>query len=324
LDYGYKPTTTGRAILAACLANQTPLILTRVAMGSGVVPEGTNLADMHELVSYVADGSLGERTHKDDRLYFSVQYENNAHPDVGTFYLSEFIVYAVNPDTGEEGDLLYATLGDYKQPVPAYSPSLPPSVWKFPLVLVVADEVTVSVTAAPGLVTHEDLQRAIARIGGIEKAIELTMTVDGWREDAQAANGYRYYYDLQDTEINSDYIPAVIVAEDSMETAVMAGIGTTVTSYEGFIRIKAMAHPESTIHAICYLQLKNNTNTIGTTTIAGEYEIADNTEVQGAIEEIFGEKTETAVPGGGVPVGSSVATEQEVQKVIDGIFGTKP
>ena len=45
MEYGFKPTTNGRALIAACGALEQPLKLTRVTFGSGLVSEGTNLAD---------------------------------------------------------------------------------------------------------------------------------------------------------------------------------------------------------------------------------------------------------------------------------------
>ena len=53
MEYGFKPTTNGRALIAACGALEQPLKLTRVTFGSGLVSEGTNLADQHQLVTHV-------------------------------------------------------------------------------------------------------------------------------------------------------------------------------------------------------------------------------------------------------------------------------
>lgn len=320
MDYGYKPTTTGRAILAACLATKTPLVMTRVAMGCGKVPEGTNLADVHELISYVSDGTIGESTHKDDRLYFTVQYDNYSNPDIGAFFLSEFIVYAIDPVTGEEADLLYATLGDYMQPVPAYTSNLPPSVWKFPLVLVVADEVEVSVNGAPGLVTYEDMQRAIANARDIKKTIEFSIPTDGWSEDPEKTNGFGFIYDLTDAEITADYVPRVVVAEASMESAIMAGIASTVSSYEGYVRIKAVARPEAEIRATCYLELKTDSNTGGTTTVTGEYEVADDSEVESELDKIFGGSSD-GTSDAETPADWEIATDDDINGLINDIFG---
>ena len=189
MEYGYKLTTHGRAVLTACMATEMPLHLTRVAVGSGLIDESVDLADVHALVNDVAEGAIAERRHENDRLYLTVQYANSAHPEVPTFHLSEFIVYATDPDTGEETDLLYATLGDYVQPVPAYTSAMPASAFNYQLLLVVSDDVQVEVSASPGLVTYDDLQnyvtsthvqelvdQAIQEAGGSGGAIETAVT----------------------------------------------------------------------------------------------------------------------------------------------------
>ena len=69
----------------------------------------------------------------------------------------------MHPETQTETDVAYATLGDYQQPVPAYSADLPASIFSFPMVLVVSDEIEVVIAAAPGVVTHNDLQQLLKR-----------------------------------------------------------------------------------------------------------------------------------------------------------------
>lgn len=158
MDYGYKPTTHGLAAMAACMALEQPLEITRVAFGGGQIGDGVKLADVHQLVDFVADGTVTDRRHEGEKLCFTVQYANNQHPDVPTFFLSEFMVYIRNPVTGEETDLLYATLGDYRQPVPAYSDGMAPSIWSLPLVLVLSSELEVKVSTPAGLVTWDDVE----------------------------------------------------------------------------------------------------------------------------------------------------------------------
>lgn len=157
MDYAYKLTTHGRAVMAACMALEKPFHVTRVAFGSGKVSEDANLADVHELLEYVSDGAVADRSHKDDRFCLTIQFANSEHPEVKTFLLSEFIVYGEDPATGAETDLIYGSLGDYRQPVPAYNPAYPPSVFNFPLEIILSDEINISISAPAGLVTFDDL-----------------------------------------------------------------------------------------------------------------------------------------------------------------------
>ena len=233
MDYGYKPTTNGRALLAACLSEEKPLKLTRVAVGSGAVPEGTDLADMHQLIQPVAEGTIGERRHEGDSLYLTVQYDNSGSPDVGAFFLSEFMVYAQDPESGQETDLLYATLGDYQQPVPAYNPALPPSVWKFPLVLVVSDQIQVSVTAPAGLVTYDDFDKMLN-----QRLKDKADLVDGqvpYEQIPHLANNVTLYVDAatgDDANDGSQEMPfkTIQAAVDSLPK----DLGTGVSGGGGF------------------------------------------------------------------------------------------
>lgn len=185
MDYSFKPTTHGRAVLAACMSLGERPDICRVAFGSGRISETANLADQHELLEFVADGTIGSRRHKDDHFCFTIQYLNSAHPDVGTFYLSEFIVYIRDPETGEETDLLYGTLGDYRLPVPQYHDAIPPSVFDLPLVLVISDEVTVQISAPPGLVTYDGLQEMISEALG-EAGGSISAAIKAHNEDPEA------------------------------------------------------------------------------------------------------------------------------------------
>ena len=175
MDYGYKVTTHGRALLAKCLDLGKPLKLVRAAVGSGMMDADEDMAKMHSLIHYAAPAAIADRRHEVDRLYLTLQYSNQDHPEVGAFTLSEIMVWAEDPETGQETDYLYATLGDYRQPVPAYSSGFPASVWAFPLVLVVSGDLKVEITASPGLVTSLDLQEAIDRLTHAIMVNELTL-----------------------------------------------------------------------------------------------------------------------------------------------------
>ncbi len=175
MDYGYKITKRGAALLATCLDLGMPLKLTRAAVGSGQVGEGVHLAGVHALLQYVADAAIVDRRHDGDRLFLTVQYASQEHPAQEDFILREIMVYAQDPETGAEVGFLYAGLGKYSQPVPAYRPGLPPGVCSFPMLVEVSGELEVHITASPGLVTSLDLQDAIDRLKLEIMTNELTL-----------------------------------------------------------------------------------------------------------------------------------------------------
>lgn len=257
LDYGFKPTTSGRALIAKCAALEKPLILTRVSVGSGRVPEGANLADIHELVQYVADGTIEHRRHKDNRFSFTVQYVNEEHPEVGTFYLSEFIVFAKDPEDGAEVDILYATMGDYIQPVPKWSPEWPPSVWNFPVTLIVSDEIEVKVDTPSGLVTYEDLQEevheACEEIGGLFRTLNLTIPTSGWVLSAEPDYDHIFECDVSHPDIRAALIPMGTAALGQFRTARRAGMVDGCETFDGYIRFYAKRVPKEDIRVCVHL-----------------------------------------------------------------------
>lgn len=250
MNYAYKPTTNGRAVMAACMALEAPLKIVRVAFGSGKIDKDTNLADVHELVHYISDGAVAERRHEDDRLYLTVQYATNAHQDVKkTFMLSEFIVYTEDPETGEETDLLYGTLGDYRQPVPAYNPAFPPSVFNFPLELIISDEIQVSVSAPAGLVTYVELIKLLnSRAAGAAK-VDITIPVSGWAEDTDTNGAYAYCRDIASTSITEDMIPQLTVHPASLNDAMDCLLCPTSRTLPGLLRVYAKSIPKADISA---------------------------------------------------------------------------
>jgi len=159
LKHEFKVTTNGNAAIIACMALSKPPTLTRVAFGSGLAAEGTDLADVHALLEPVADGAILDWRHTGNRLCFTVQYANVSHPEVGDFPLSEYMVYIIDPATGEETDYLYGTLGDYRQPMPQYLSGSGACVFSYPLEVILSGALEVRVDAPAGLLTWLDLGR---------------------------------------------------------------------------------------------------------------------------------------------------------------------
>lgn len=217
LNYGFKPTTHGEALITACMDLGAPLKITRAAVGSGLA--GGSLANTHALIHYIADADIADRRHEGNQLFLSVQYRNDAHPELGDFILSEFIVYAQNPETGQETDLLYATLGDSRQPVPSFRNGFPASVWTFPVVLVVSGELQVSITASPGLATTIDLQEAIDRLKLELMKNELTLPLSAASGEALLTSSGTPLLAVY----HPNQLPAALAAVAALENRMEAG-----------------------------------------------------------------------------------------------------
>lgn len=243
-SYAFKVTTNGRAILAACMAQEATLKITRVAVGSGRVEAGVNLADIHKLICYEAEGAVGERRHEDNRLYLTAQYSNRDNPGADTFLLSEFIVYAQDPGTKKETDLIYATLGDYIQAVPPYSENFPAAVWNFPMTLVVSDEIDVAVSAPAGLVTYDDLVEVIGATA--IKQQDMMIPTSGWVKGEE--DSYPCQLEIS-MDVGASIIPMLTVLPGSIQHAADCGLAPFAQTVEGALRIWAKRVPGHEIRA---------------------------------------------------------------------------
>ena len=162
MEYGYKITSNGQTAVMAALDLGRPLKITRAAIGSGTVEEGTDLTGVHALKAYAAEAAIVGRRHEENRMFLTVQYSNQDCQEA--FTIGEFMVYAADPETGRETDFLYATLGDFRQPVPPYTRGVPSGVWEFPLIVAASEQLRLEITASPGLITDNDPRDAIDRL----------------------------------------------------------------------------------------------------------------------------------------------------------------
>lgn len=250
MDRSYKITTNGTAVITACLDANKPLTLTRAAVGSGSVPEDTDLRDVHALYQFVADAAVGERTRTGNLFHTAVQYSNRSHPQQEAFSLKEFILYATNPDTGEETDFAYGTLGDYAQPVPAYQADLPESVFTFPLIFVISPELAISITAVPGIVTYADLEAMLSAgyIGTVKADIKVPP--DAWqKDDSPQITGCPFHADVPFEGLTGDEVPTVAFHHPTAARMV-APIAQTST---GILRLYAAAAPTEQLTATATL-----------------------------------------------------------------------
>lgn len=315
MDYSYKVTTHGRTVMAACMALEKPVKITRVAFGSGRIGEDVNPADVHELLSFVSNGAIAERRHEYERLFLTIQYANGAHLNVKKmFYIAEFMVYTEDPVTGEETDLLYGTLGDYQQPVPAYNPAFPSSVFNFPLVLVISDEVNVEVSAPAGLVTYEDLAKLTQDLA--IRRFDLTIPANGWIPDTLGR--YSFRRDISMPGVVDKMVPEITVLPNGEKTAIDCGLAPFAETAEDTVRLWAVTAPARDIPASLTL-LRDSTGIVitgGSGNAIGEMPIATET-TPGAV-----------MPGPGLTVGEDgtlsldTATDEEFGALLDGKEGT--
>lgn len=241
MKQGFKPTTNGRKVMIACMEKGGGLEITRVAFGKGLIAEDAELADQHTLIDYVADGAIADRRHDKDRLYLTAQYNNQKHPDIPAFYINEFMVYAKDPDTGAETDLLYVTLGDYGQAVPAYTQGMPASTFSFSLVMVLSDEINVSISAPAGLVTYGELAELV-------RQTDIAVPKSGWTPD-DSGGFYAYRCDVSIDDVSERMVPTVTVFPESFQIALACEFGSSAQTLRNAVRFFANSVPDADIRA---------------------------------------------------------------------------
>ena len=266
MNYEYKITTHGRAVMVACWDLEKPLKITRVTFGAGRVEETAELADVHQLLEYVSDGALADRRHEDDRLFLTIQYANSTHPEVTrVFYLSEFAVWVEDPETGKETDLIYGTLGDYRQPVPpyavpaspgtgtetgqpeapAYNAVYPPSVFNFPLEIVLSNEIQINSSAPSGLITYEELNRVTEALA--IRRMDIVIPAEGW--ESEVSGDCRVRLDLPVEDVTDKKIPQVTILPAGESAAWSCGLRSFAEALDGAVRFWAVKPPMAPIPA---------------------------------------------------------------------------
>lgn len=141
--YGFVVTDKGRELIAKLVAGQT-LNITRVMVGSGTVDEDVEMTKLTTLVQPVALGTSTIPKYDGASVTMTAEYRSdlNGGLDHG-FWLSEFGIYAYDPDVGEIM-LYYGSLGDYPQYVSAKSDT-GVDVRRFPVCIVIGEDLGVTV-----------------------------------------------------------------------------------------------------------------------------------------------------------------------------------
>lgn len=249
MNYGFKITSHGRAALAACAALGVAPNITRTAVGSGRVDETINLADVHELVSYAAEGAIAERRHEGDRLYLTVQY-TNAKLTAGAFSLSEYMIYIEDPVTKMETDFIYATLGDYPQSVPVCGGGWPEGKWDFPMVVALSDELQVFVSAPAGLADWDDLAHVAGALAA--RRLDITIPATGWTQGGTEKRPY--IRDIPMESATERTIPSLTILPEGEDAAFACGLAPFAQTLDGVLRVYAKSAPTAPIPASLVLQ----------------------------------------------------------------------
>jgi len=228
MKHEFKVTTNGNAAIIACMALSKPPTITRVEFGQGLVPEGTDLADIHCLVNGVADGTLLDVRHAGNTLSFTIQYANISHPDTADFPLTEYMVYIQDPETGEATDYIYGTLGDYRQPMPQYRDGSAACVFSYPLEVILSGALEVHVDAPAGLVTWADLGQP----GGVA-TLDDSGRVPGKQLPPVRLGDIQGGAEVKDAPGEEDLFPVLDGADGTMKKTTLQALASAAAEANG-------------------------------------------------------------------------------------------
>ena len=154
--YGFVIPTLGWNLLTKLLAGET-LKITRVMVGRGVLPDTADPAALTDLVQPVAAGTSTIPQTRNNVASFVVEYRSDLNGGLETgFWLSEFGVFAMDPDIGEVL-LYYGSLGQFPQFVTAYTGGAI-DIRRFPVAIVLTGDVHVELDFPPlAFMTAEDV-----------------------------------------------------------------------------------------------------------------------------------------------------------------------
>ena len=262
--YGSLP---GVALIGKVLAGKCKMHYTRVAVGKGAIPEGSNPKTMTEPAGYVMDAKISDiGTPIDGECQVTVQI-NSADVPTG-FYCTSLLLYAEDPDLGEVPYTYLVLEGEPEWIRPASS--IVGKLATFDIIAAVGDVDVVSAAIDPeAFATIRAVQKYIKEelakypIGGYYGTYIVTLPVSGWVPASETSPDYKFVCDVEETEATGALVPVGGCMPGYFSVADRAGMMSGCESREGYIRFYAKRVPEKDIMAAVTLFSKGGAPTSG-------------------------------------------------------------
>ena len=246
--YGSLP---GVALIAKVLAGRCKMHYTRVAVGKGAIPEGSNPKTMTKPADYVMDAKISDiGTPIDGECQVTVQI-NSADVETG-FYCTSLLLYAEDPDLGEVPYTYLVLEGEPEWIRPASS--IVGKLATFDIIAAVGDVDVVSAAIDPeAFATIKAVQKYIKEelakypIGGYYGTYILTIPANAWISAKNSSPDYKFICDVEETDAKGDLVPVGGCLPDYFGIADRAGMLSGCESCEGFIRFYAKRVPDKDI-----------------------------------------------------------------------------
>lgn len=266
MEYGFIIPAAGRKVLAGLLCGQT-LRLTRVQVGKGKVGSLEEMAGLTDLVEPAAEATstVPAISEEGDRVSFMVEYRSDMNGGLTEgFWLSEYGVFAQDPENPEQEVLLYyATLGEFPQYVCAYRNGAN-DIRRYPVTLAITAGTEVEI-AYPALafMTAEDVEEAIthaASLGGAYWIDSLRIPKSGWTQlpEAITIGPYRWQCVLDVAEAKAAHFPEAALDVASLSAAESCGLCPTMEAAAGALHFWARSRPERDLTGTYALLAKGN------------------------------------------------------------------
>ncbi len=295
MPYGFVITVAGRKLLAKRIAGEE-LEITRVMVGSGDVPEDTSPVYFTDLIQPMAQATSTLPVAKDNTVSFIVEYRSDLNGGLKQgFWIKEFGVFARD----EENEILlyYATLGDFPQYVTAFQNGAV-DIRRYPVTIAIADGVDVTL-AYPALafVTEEKLRELLEKeaIPYLERIIKnstiqsnIVIPATAWMEEIAEGGGGGVCANVEQKDVTDEMIPIVSIFRECMSVARNCGMSTTAETVNGGVKFYAEKTPEQDISASLLLRASGGSGTYINN-------MASDEEVQEMLNEVFGSKTDENV-----------------------------
>lgn len=256
--YGGTITAQGRNLITSLIAGET-IEFTKVMVGSGKMPDGTDPMDMTALVNPIAAAASSVPIVENSVLSMVVEYRNDMNGGLTEgFWLNEFGIFAKTANT-DETLLYYATLGDSPQPVNAYKDNRI-DIRRYPISIELEVDADVKVSYNPSaFITSaeaNDLLAALVDEIGSARINDITIPASAWTKGTDAV--YPYYADVALASSTEAQYPNVTLYKASLSVASDAGLCPTVQSLDGKLRFWANTAPAADMAATVAL-LSNGT-----------------------------------------------------------------
>lgn len=164
MQKGYSITREGFSLIAQALAGGIPITWMGVMMGEGSPVDGTDLADMTELVDPVCAGTTTIPEYHRDRVTMTIEYRSDLNGGVGRdLLIREWGVYA---KLGTESDtepilMVYGSQGDYPAYVGAFTDGAR-DIRRWPITIRVGPGLAFDMGYSPdAFMTAQDIQQYI-------------------------------------------------------------------------------------------------------------------------------------------------------------------